>query len=176
MKYTTTTNVSYSMLRDALLIDQQVFGDRSAEYRVCRYWLDKNSESFIILLDQQKNAVGYICFLPLKESVYQDYLDGKIHEYALRSKDILRYENGKTYSCLYCCIIIDKDHHNKLATSTLVQGYKDLMQSLKDRNITISRIVADCVTDKGVQFALREGLRPIKSYDGGQIFEKVLLK
>lgn len=175
MQYTCKTKITQEELRDALLLDKQVFGERSAVYQVCKFWLIKNDESFIIIKEKRFNkVVGYICFLPLVESVYQKYRDGKIHEYELRSKDILKYENGKSYNGLFCCIIIDEQHRDKTAIFELVEGFNKLIKSLNRRNIKIEKMVADCITKDGIKFVEREGYSYIKSYKGGKIYEKVL--
>lgn len=177
MSYICKTKISQAELREALLLDKQCFGDRSAVYKVCKFWLIKNDESFIILKEKSTNkVVGYICFLPLAEKIYKKYLSGEIHEYQLRSKDIMKYDKGKSYDCLFCSIIIDEKHRDGTAIKVMMNGYNDLMKSLQKRGICIKKIVADCITDDGIKFIRRENYNFVKAYDGGKIFEKIIAR
>lgn len=109
--------------------------------------------------------------MPITETAYEKYINCKIHEYQLRSKDILEYKNNAEISCLFCCIIISKAHRDGNGIIALMEEYKKLLANLKSKNIKVKRIVADCVNKDGERFAIREGFKQINKYKDGKIFE-----
>ena len=159
-------------LKIALELDKQVFPkNRCAKYSVCRFWLQKNSESFI-LLKYENQIIGYVCFLPLTPAAFKKYFNGEIHEYALRSKDILKYTLGLECDCLFCCIIIDKKFRDGEAIKHLVKGYENLLLSLEKRKIKIKNIIADCITNDGEKFVQRMGFTESKRTSEGALYIK----
>ena len=169
-------SISYSPtpdeLKTALELDKQVFPkDRCAKYSVCRFWLQKNPESFIIL-KYSNQVIGYVCFLPLAQPAFKKYINGEIHEYVLRSKDIQKYDPGLECDCLFCCIIIDKNFRDGEAIKYLTKGYENLLLSLKKRKIKIKNIIADCITNDGEKFVQRMGFTQLKRTSEGVLYIK----
>ena len=148
-KFSISYNPTQDELKTALELDKQVFPkDRCAKYSVCRFWLQKNPESFIILKFENQ-IIGYICFLPLTHSAFNKYYDG-----------------------LFCCIIIDKNFRDGDAIKHLVKGYENLLLSLKKRKIKIKNIIADCITKDGEKFVQRMGFTQLKRTSEGVLYIK----
>ena len=98
-----------------------------------------------------------------------------MHETQLTGDDILPYETGHKYNCLFCSIAIKQDYRNCHVLTLLLEAMNQKLVSLKSRNIEISKILADCVTDKGIKLVSklfsRLGFKHICTHEGGEIYE-----
>lgn len=172
-------NIKYVMteelLKQAIDLDKSVFEDNDiGDFNKCKEWLNINKEIYTILLFNNK-VVGYINFMPITRDCYCKIKKGELKDYQINISDILPFEKDKEYNCLMTSIVIHKEFRNGIAVQRLWNGFKDKLLAFKKRNIKISLIIMDCVTDIGEKCAINYlNAKYVCNSNGGKIYEGYL--
>lgn len=94
---------------------------------------------------------------PITDIAYQAIKQGKLKDYKLKSNQIEKFTKDVSLKCLFTSIVVHSDHQTGLELARLWKGF---LNKLKSQNLTIFRVIMDCVTEMGVKCA--------KSYLGAQ--------
>lgn len=151
-------DVTDDILAQMIRLDESVYhlGD-IGNFDLCKNWLSKNNEIYTVLMQDDK-VVGYLNFMPLVKSSYDQYRAGRLRDYQITSFDIESYADNTEYYGLICSIVLDSSLRKSTATLRLFKGFLDKLNQLKSRGITFKSVLCECVTDDGIANAKKLGL------------------
>lgn len=152
--------INTKMLAAAVKLDKMVYDERYwIDTNKCIEYFEKNCDIYIIAIEEKLNqVVGYINFTPIKDSVYEQILNGSFIDTSFNSDDILEYKNNKLYYGYLSSIVV----HPKYREQGIAEQMTDKL-SLKIANLAIEKgiffreIAADAVTDSGLRLLLDMG-------------------
>ena len=145
-KFNIVTRVDDNLIKEMIEIDKLFFkGDDIAEFNRCKEWVRCNPDIYTMLMQDDK-VIGYINFMPITESAHQMVLQGKLKDYQLTSEHIVKFQSDKPLKCYLTAIAIREEYQD---TEAIIKLWNGLLNKLKTLNLTISSVVADCVSNHG---------------------------
>lgn len=142
------------LIAQAVELDAMVYeGDDIGQVDRCKQWLEVNNQlyTFLTLNDA---LVGYINFMPITDECYAKIKTGKHKDFQLQLDEITQFVSGKEHKCLFVSVVVRKEFRDGLAIQRLWNGFKSKLEELKSKNVIITDIVTDCVTDIGEKCAI----------------------
>ncbi len=137
------------------------------EYDTKRYM--KNKESHILMYDNDE-IVGYLCYYPISESLFDEIKYGKYYDDTyLSSNDVLVFESNRSYSVYIMSVVLHPDYQNKSLSKMFLKALKDKEKELKNKNIVISNWIAIAVSKQGERFSKSLGLEVINQKEDKKI-------
>lgn len=125
-------------------------------------YLNKNIESTSIMYDsQQDKVIGFFWTLPFTKEFTKQYLNSEKSFMDITEDVIVNYESGKEYDLYFFSMGIQKElRGQKLVDSSSVingqsvfkllnEGFVEALTELKENKITINKVFAEAVSDKG---------------------------
>lgn len=170
--------VSPAMIDQALAIDKMVYPEHLRGIRdICISWLERNPEIYTLLTDPNTDkVVGYINAMPLEPEYYRMLESGKRIDVDFPASAIRRFDLPDFYLLYFCSIAIDPSYHSTTAFKTLYDAFIDKLLELAQREIFVTEILADAVTDEGGRLCRYAGMREIgNSSHDSKIFKVTLL-
>lgn len=168
-KFTIETNVNDNILKEMIELDKLVFnGEDIGDENKCREWLKRNKDIYTVLL-LDGHVIAYINFMPITDTAYETIKQGKLKDYELDKNDIIEFSSNKSLKCLFTSIVAHPDYQTEAPLVLLWRGF---LNKLKNLNVTISSVIADCVSEKGEKLAIH-GLNAkfITNSHNGKIYE-----
>ena len=162
--------VNDCQLEELVKLDSSVYNGLDAgQFNKCKEWLSKNNEIYTVLLLNSK-PVAYINFMPITNACYNKFKMGKIKDYEITKSDILKFDKTKPNKCLFTSIVVDKKYQNGIVLLKLWQGFKE---GIKQKNIAVSHIIMDCVSDMGEKCAKYIKANLVFESENSKIYEYV---
>lgn len=149
-------------ISQSVVLDSLVYGSESCgDINTCLSWFYKNSDIYTFLLEEETNrVVGYINAMPITERLFVDMQEGIIKDVTISADDLVVYEENMACS-LFFSIVVDPMYQNTAAFRSLYRGFTDFMESLTEQNITITRVIAEALTEKGTRLCRLSGLEVV---------------
>jgi len=168
-KFNIVTRVDDNLIKEMIEIDKLFFkGDDIAEFNRCKEWVRCNPDIYTMLMQDDK-VIGYINFMPITENAHQMVLQGKLKDYQLASEHIVQFQSNKPLKCYLTAIAIREEYQD---TEAIIELWNGLLNKLKSFNLTISSVVADCVSSHGEKLVKqRLNAKFITNSNGGKIYE-----
>lgn len=168
-KFNIVTRVDDNLIKEMIEIDKLFFkGDDIAEFNRCKEWVRCNPDIYTMLMQDDK-VIGYINFMPITENAHQMVLQGKLKDYQLTSEHIVKFQSDKPLKCYLTAIAIREEYQD---TEAIIKLWNGLLNKLKTLNLTISSVVADCVSNHGEKLVKqRLNAKFITNSNGGKIYE-----
>jgi hypothetical protein len=167
---------SIELIKQAIDLDRLVYKNPVdvGDIDKCKSWIKKNNQIYTFLLNEDK-LIGYINFMPVTETCYEDFKQGIIRDSDISSKDIVKFSNESPNKCIFISIVIHPDYQNGLEIRLLLKGFFNKLKLLKTENFNISHIVADCVSNIGEKAAVKFlKAKLIKESSKSKIYEAIL--
>lgn len=167
-KFRIIYNVNDEVLRQLIALDKTVYKDNDVgNFELCKQFLSVNSDIYTVLL-RDETPIGYICFYPLKNEVYDKFRRGELKDFSLTKNDILSFGNASECKFLLSSIVIAKEFQNTAALMFLLNGFKLKLQELGMKG---GRVLLDCVSAAGEGLAKSAGSCFVTNSNGGKIYE-----
>lgn len=168
-KFSIVHHVNDTIIKEMIEIDKLFFkGNDVGVFDKCKEWIKSNKDIYTVLM-QDKRVVGCINFMPITEEAYQKVLQGKLKDYQISKNDIIQFKSKKPLKCFLIGIVIRTEYQDSDAIIELWNGF---LNKLKSMNLTISSVVADCVSEQGENFVKqRLNAKFITNSKGGKIYE-----
>ena len=140
-----------------------------------------NKRTFVCLLDEQDNLVGYINFLPLTDNVWNDIVNGSkkssedkeiIWDDNLSHNEVLEEyiknteENGETVkhnNLFIISVVIDEKYRGRDTVTQLTNAFVDYLNGLEKEGYGINAISGIAITSDGEKF-MRDRMFGIKRF------------
>lgn len=177
LNYTIKQHATAAQVSEMIALDNESYeGKDQGVYKTCQSWYKKNNNIYTILLLNNK-VIGYINFVPLTEQAYERFLRLELDDSGLCESDIEKYEANKAYSFLIMSVVVGLEHRHGQAIKLLTNGFRQKLQWLQSQNITITRVLADCVSKEGEAYISRLGLQKLKKTNRQSVlYQKVDVK
>ena len=168
-KFSIETRVNDEMLKEMIEIDKMFFtGDDIGVFDKCKEWIKINPDIYTVLLFEGR-VIGCINFMPITDKAYKLFKQGKLKDYELKREDVVQFKSKEPLKCLLTGIAIIQEYQDCEAVKILWSG---LLNKLKAFNVTISGVVADCVSKQGEKFVKqRLDAKFIINSNNGKIYE-----
>lgn len=168
-KFSIVNQVNDTLIKEMIELDKLVFqGEDIGAFDKCKEWVETNPDIYTVLTDDNK-VIGYINFMPLTEKAYQMVLQGKLKDYQLASEHINQFQSNKPLKCFLTAIAIREEYQD---TKAIIELWNGLLNKLNALNLTISSVVADCVSSHGEKLVKqRLDAKFITNSNGGKIYE-----
>jgi len=142
-------------LEDMVELDKLTYlPEDSANIEELITWYNQNKDIFVLLKDDKK-LIGYSIFFPITKECYNKYKNGEILEGEIEGKDILNWQENCSHYVLFNNISINPKYQNGEAIKILTQGIKIKIDELKNKNIKLNNVVAECDSPDGIKYLTR---------------------
>ncbi|MCL2170147.1 MAG: GNAT family N-acetyltransferase [Defluviitaleaceae bacterium] len=135
MIYTqSVSDLDKKLIDDILKIDSLVYPEHlQGTFDEVHGRFKVNREMFVLLYDQSQ-LIGYLCFFPIKEALYERIInEDMVFDSDIEGEMVEAYETGKTYKLYFLSVAIHPDYHGKGLSKLLVDGTcKFLEQKIKE--------------------------------------------
>ena len=139
--------------------------DLIAEPSVVETWNKHNPLTFIGARDAHTGKlVGFFNTLPISDELYNEILSGNFDDTQIDVKHIKQYDLPGFYKLYLCSFCIHPAYNSTSAFKTIYNSFIDFLLNLAvQREIFISDIVADGVTQKGESLCESIGMSKTKN-------------
>ena len=147
---------SIKLIKQAIDLDKLVYENSTdvGDVDKCKSWIKKNNQIYTFLLNND-TLIGYINFMPVTDDCYNKFKQGIIKDYEISSKDIVDFSKTNPNKCIFISIVIHPNHQKGLEIRKLLKAFLNKLNILKESNIKISHIVAECVSSIGEKAAVK---------------------
>lgn len=166
-----TYNADEKTIKKAIDLDKMVYASVDVgDIERCMSWAAKEPQIYTFLW-LNKKLVGYINCFPLYVSTYKKILSGKLRDFQVGAEDIKPFKKGDN-KCFFNSIVIHPKHRDGEAILKLWEGFMTKVNNLQSQGITISSVVADCVSIDGIKYMVNNfKSRYVCNSAGGKIYE-----
>ena len=168
-----TYEPSFELIKQAVELDKLVYNNSAdvGDINKCNAWVKKNNKIYTFLLDGD-DLIGYINFMPVTDDCYEMFKLGKIRDSDISVKDIVKFYKRTPNKCIFISIVIHPNYQKGLGLRILFRGFLKKLKLLKQQNIQISHILADCVSSIGEKAAIKLlKAKLIKEFPNHKIYE-----
>jgi len=125
-----------------------------------------NRDMFVLLLDAE-DIIGYICFFPVKDALYDSILnEDRIFDSDISSDMIEAYVPNKTHKLYFISAVIHPSYQGRGLSNLLVDGLCQFLVGKSKEGISFSTALATSVTPEGEFLCKRLGFTEIKRLPG----------
>ena len=172
-KFKAIYSVNDEQLLELINLDGSAYnGIDAGEFNKCKEWLSVNNEIYTVLLLNNK-PIAYINFMPITDSCYNKLKKGEIKDYQITKNDVLKFSKLKPNKCLFTSIVVDKSYQNGIVLLKLMQAFKE---GMINKQIQVSHIIMDCVSDIGNKCANYIKAKLICKTNDSNIYELIVNK
>jgi len=126
-----------------------------------------NREIFVLLYDEGE-VIGYLCFFPIKESLYNSIIsEDRIFDSDIESDMIEAYEAGKTYRLYFISAALHPSYQGKGLSKLLVDGLRKFLAEKINEGIKFSTALATSVSPEGEALCKKLGFVEKKRLQSG---------
>lgn len=138
-------------LLGAISIDNDVYDEEArGNLKICNEWLNQNPDIYTIIKDSLSNKViGYINAMPLVDKYYDMIKSGVIIDIDLPAEAILKYDLPDYYRVYVASVAVLPEYQNTFVFKILYDAFIDSFISLAKKDIYISEISADAISEQG---------------------------
>ena len=120
----------------------------------------------------QNQFIGILAGL-IGATCYNKFKKGEIKDYQITKNDVLKFSKLKPNKCLFTSIVVDKSYQNGIVLLKLMQAFKE---GMINKQIQVSHIIMDCVSDIGNKCANYIKAKLICKTNDSNIYELIVNK
>lgn len=157
-------NATHKDLEDMVELDKLTYlPEDSADIEELENWFKRNNDICVLLKNKNK-LIGYSIFFPLTKKCYENYINGKILEGEIKQSEILKWVDNSVPFVLFNNISIHPQFQNGEAVKIITLGIRTKIKELKNRNINLLNVVAECDSPDGKKYLTNNfGFQPVGS-------------
>lgn len=162
----TGNKIDRNKIFEALELDRLSYGDvYQLKLETCLGYFEKNNDIYIMAIDKvSKKVIGYINYSPINNSTFNKLISGSFIDTIITENDVLPYIDNKFYNGYFSSIVVHPDFRHRGVATQMLECWSKLVRNLAERrNIYFKEIVADAVTDAGVQLLTKIGFSLTKN-------------
>lgn len=167
-------------IEEALELDKKFYDltdDEMFTIEKCLNWFKINPNIYTMLRDNETHKiVAYINAAPVTDECYEDIRAGKYFDARIDDEDIESFELAGFYNLYFASVVVDLDYQNLFLLQMVYNSFIDKVLNLLNKDIIITRIIADAVSKKGKKFCEIFGLDRVvtKTEHNSTIYEAIL--
>ena len=169
MIYTQSINdLDVKLINDILKIDELVYPEHlQGSFDEVYGRFKANREMFVLLYDAC-DIIGYICFFPIKETLYESILsEDRIFDSDIPGDMIEAYEPNKTHRMYFISAVIHPDYQGRGLSKLLVDRLQQFLIEKSEQKIKFSTALATSITPGGEVLCRKLGFKKIKRLQSG---------
>ena len=167
--------VNKKYLHQCIEMDYESYrDDQHLDYELVEAFMLKNPYIYIMCIDEKMDKVmGYVNLAPINKQTYDRLKNGDMLDSQIMPKDVLVYEDNTKYLCYFYSIVVSEKFRRRGIANTLIENLKKFIMELKNkRNIIITNIVADVLSDGGKKIVEKMGMKYVhNSKHDSEIYE-----
>jgi len=158
-------DVTPEMIREAVAIDEKVY---EPEFRgvpsTCLQWHDRNPDIYTMIVSRGSGrVVGYINAMPLEDDLYASLEAGERVDVDIPASEIRLYEFPDLYKLYVASIAVDPEVRGSAAFKLVYDAYLTKLLSLARREMFVSEVLADAITEHGERLARCVGMKYLRA-------------
>ena len=176
--------VTEKMIGDAIEIDRDCYTGDNAIFQgtmdACLAWYKKNPEIYTMIVSPEiKKVIGYINMMPIREQVFEGIKRGNVIDMEIPADDIICYEDPIEGALdLYLCSAAIRGSYrvsreNPCFSTAFLFLYRAFTARLlllaEERKIFFRRVIADAITESGIQLCDFIGMKKIMVSGHGSV-------
>lgn len=158
-------DVDENIISDLIRIESLAYEEKyRGEYESIEARYKKNKDTFILAYDQGM-MVGYLCFLPISDTLYHEILEiDTLHDDDISPSDVMQFYDGVNVYIVSISII--PQYQNTEAVKEMTNAFFQVLKEKRQENICINDLLASAVTYDGEKYLKNQGFKKIKTVDG----------
>ena len=159
-------NIKTDFIKDIMCLDSLAYNeDMQGTYDSISNRFKKNKESYILAYDNKK-LIGYICFFPISDELYNEMLvSDTMKDDDISPDDIVSYKEGKKHNIFIISIVIDPSYRDKEAIKLITNEFIKFIKEKNENDYIIDKVLGTTVSDDGFKFATRLNFKVYKTYE-----------
>lgn len=159
-------NIKTDFIKDIMCLDSLAYNeDMQGTYDSISNRFKKNKESYILAYDNKK-LIGYICFFPISDKLYNEMLvSDTMKDDDISPDDIVSYKKGKKHNIFIISIVIDPSYRDKEAIKLITNEFIKFIKEKNENDCIIDKVLGTTVSDDGFKFATRLNFKVYKTYE-----------
>ncbi|WMJ22896.1 hypothetical protein RBG61_13025 [Paludicola sp. MB14-C6] len=148
MKIDFSRNINNNFIEQILEIDNTIYPDyMCGSYESINQRFKKNQDSYILVYDDKK-VIGYFCFFPIVNNLYELILkSNKMFDDNILPKDICEYSSFNNLFLISVAIL--PEYQDKKSIILLTNGFKQFLKEKLEEGCVINSITATAVSEDG---------------------------
>lgn len=136
----------------------------------------KNEDSFILAYHGEK-LVGYLCFFPVTDSLFNKiYEDNKIYDTDILPEDIRVYGHGGLYNIFIISVVVHPDYQGSDVIKYIAENFVEKIEMLNNNSNIIGKILATAVSNKGKNFLEKLNFTNVRVLNKGYLLYDCLIE
>lgn len=153
-------------------LDAQVYTN---EYRIPFLkglaWVIRNRDGYVVALNEENEAIGYISMVSLKEKYFNEIKNGTLIDSKIPLKGLSKFKNSGIHYVYFASIVVDEKYRNSMVALDLLAEAEKLLLSFSQKGSIVKYILIDAVSKAGVMLShMYKGKECIKSNHGSTIY------
>lgn len=152
--------IQYGMISEAIQLDRVSYDDvYQLQVDTCLDYFEKNKDIYIMAVNPESDTVvGYVNFSPIRKSIYEDIVSGRVVDTVITGDDVLPYEDESCYWGYFSSIVVHPKYRQQGIATQMLRYWSDLVFRLANsRSIYFKGIAADAVSDIGAYLLSKIG-------------------
>ena len=157
-------DIDKNIIQDLIDIESMVYEKKyCGTYPTIEARYKKNNDTFVLAYDEGR-MVGYLCFLPISDSLYRDIVEtDQFHDDDISPEDVIQFHNHVNLYLVSIAIL--PSYQNTAVIVEMTKAFFRFLKEKREQNICVSNILASAVTEDGVKFLQRLGFQKLKTVD-----------
>ncbi len=149
---------------EKLYYDEDYITKAEESYR----WYIHSSNS-IVVIEHNGEIVGFMNMFPIKDEIFNKIKNGEYNDKFMTYKDVVLLDEREEliHNLFLSCIVIHEKYRGGEALKILLQEYLRIYEQYVSRGFKFNNVITDNVTENGVKFSKKIGLKPIIESDHG---------
>ena len=159
-------NIKTDFIYDVMYLDSIAYSeDMQGTYKSINNRFKKNKDSYILAYDNKK-LIGYICFFPISNDLYDEMLvSNTIKDDDILPDDIVPYKKGEKHNVFIISTVIEPKYRDKEAVKLITDEFIKFIKEKNDNDYIIDKVLGTTVSEDGFKFATRLNFKVYKTYE-----------
>lgn len=164
LRYSVDLDKSIDIVPDLMNIEKKVYvPEYCGEYESIQARYCKNRDTFILAYDDDK-MIGYLCFLPISQRLYNELINTEtFHDDDISPDDIENYHDGVNLYLLSIAIL--PEYQNSDVIIKMTSEFSNFVKNKEENGIKFNNIVASAVSEDGEKLLSHLGFNKIKTVE-----------
>lgn len=158
-----------SFINDVLALDALSYPDYIlGSFKSVSERYHKNTDSYILAYKDDSTLIGYICFFPVTDSIFEKMMTtSKMVDDDLTFDDVEVYRKNNKNNILIISIVISPEYRDGNTIKEISKSLADYIENKINEGYEISSFVGSTVSEDGFKVLSRWGFKKIKDLEDG---------
>ena len=169
--------VKWSHIVDATEIDKLVYPESYwTAPDVLAKWHARNADILNMVVDDRTGkAIGCLTAVPIEQDVFAKILAGTVHDLSLGPDSIREYDLPDFYALYLASVVVHPSYRGERVFNLMYAAFLDSLLDLARRDIYISEVAADAVSQDGERLCRFAGMQKVCASDHGSTMYRLIM-